>query len=118
MTVDATTTLQDRTVLLTGVSRGIGAATARVLADRGNGPIDAFVEAMQAELNLTEAEARCFGEEFLSIDGLDLPDIAANPDTAMANPALLNSVMEILEECGIDPASGSKVMEASVAPVP
>lgn len=34
MTVD-TITLADRTVLLTGASRGIGAATARVLADRG-----------------------------------------------------------------------------------
>lgn len=33
-TIDATTTLRDRTVLLTGASRGIGAATARALAER------------------------------------------------------------------------------------
>lgn len=67
--------------------------------------LDAFVTAMQSELNLTEAQARCFGEEFLAIDGLDLPGIAADPDSAMGNPALLTAMMEIFEECDIDPAS-------------
>lgn len=67
--------------------------------------IDAFAETMVSELGITESQARCFAEEFATTDGLDMQELAEDPDAAMSNPALFSAMFEIFETCDIDPMS-------------
>ncbi|WP_229023184.1 DUF2510 domain-containing protein [Actinomarinicola tropica] len=67
--------------------------------------VDAFVETMMSELDLTEAQASCFAEEFFAIEGLDIQGMSEDPDAAMSDPALFSAMFDIFETCDIDPMS-------------
>ncbi|MGY6500536.1 MAG: DUF2510 domain-containing protein [Acidimicrobiales bacterium] len=71
--------------------------------------IDAFVEGMMSESNLTETQARCFAEEFFAIEGLDIAefiaagdDFSAIEDMLMTDTDLMFSMFAIFDTCDID----------------
>lgn len=69
--------------------------------------LDFMVAEMTATSDLTETQARCFAEEFLSLEEIDLAELMADPesfeDAAFADPSLIFAMFGIFERCDIDP---------------
>ena len=65
--------------------------------------LESFMQGLMSTGDLTEEQARCVGEEFLSIEGLDLNEIADDPNAMFADPEMMSRLLTIFSDCGIDP---------------
>ena len=120
-TTKTSTDLQGKVALITGAGRGIGAATARALADRG------------VRLVLTEVDAAALGEVLADIDPAQVVGVVAD---VCDLPAMEAAVAEGVERfggidfvianagiasygsvLGVDPATFRRVIDVNITGV-
>jgi hypothetical protein len=70
--------------------------------------MELFIQGVMAESGLSEAQARCFSEEFLALDSIDFAELFSDPDAfgeeAFSDPSMAFAFFEIFDTCGIDPS--------------
>ena len=67
--------------------------------------LDAIVQGMLADSNLTETQARCFAERLFAMESFDLSGLMADPDSFDeqfgSDPSMVFGIFEIFEACDI-----------------
>lgn len=95
---ETTTTTEDddppETTTTTSGSTGGGGVS--------NAELEAFMEGFMSTSGLAEDDARCFAEEFLGSDVIDVTTLTS-PEAILANPSAMALMQQIMVTCNIDP---------------